>query len=101
MQAFLLMGLAYLAGRGAIRVLVIAAAIALSVAIWVLIDDAVLFVSSEVAAMVDPVVGGYVIRIVGGLAYIGFWNALSSIIGAFLIVATVRMAYRFIGWMLG
>lgn len=90
----------YLGTRFLFRAAVWGAALTLALVIWEKIEAAITYVTTTVASLVDPEIYGVTVRLIDGLAYIGIWGALSSILGAFLIVLTVKMAFRFIDWLL-
>lgn len=67
--------------------------------VWVMADYAVSEVNAYIATLEDGEVGGYEVPVLGMLAYMGVFDGISVVIGAYLAILLIRLGYKVLGWL--
>lgn len=90
--------LAYLGKELVRKILLWTAAAALLAAVYVLVDNAVVALTSWIAGQSDPIVDGAVMPLFSMMAFMGLFEGWGIIIGAHLVVLSIKYGCLIFGW---
>lgn len=67
--------------------------------VWLVQDYATDELTLLILSLEDSEINGYQVPVLGMLAYMGVFDGLSVVLGAYITILSVRTAFRVLGWL--